>query len=462
MAQVVSGARLAELREAMVGDVVTPEDEAYDELRKVWNGDIDKHPAVIALCTGPADVQAALAFAIRNDLQIAVRGGSHSYPGHSSVEGGIVVDLRRMNKVEVDAEARRVKVQGGAVWADVDPACQQHGLAVTGGHVTHTGVGGLTLGGGVGHLMRKYGLTTDNLLAAEIVTVDGRVLRAAPDENEDLFWAIRGGGGNFGVATEFEFQLHPLGTTVWGGMAFYKADRGRDLMRVYRDVTRDMPDDVNTILAYLHAPPVPFVPEELHFQPMWLVIIVGTDEAIAKQVVAPLVEFGPDAAMLDTLPYLMVQSLVDEPNHPGVNCYLKSDYFDGYSDEVIEIVARHCAKMPPGHSAMINLQLGGAVARVPEGATAFGGRQAGFLCMPTALWEDPAEKDGLVAWSRGFIADLEPFNTNGTYVNLADVESEERLARTYGADTFARLRRVKAKYDPENRLRLNQNIKPAG
>lgn len=460
MAQSISDATVGELREAMQGDVLTPEHAAYDEFRKVWNGDIDRRPAVIAVCAGVADVQAALAFAIRNGLQIAIRGGSHSYPGYSTVDGGLVVDLRRMNRVEVDASARRVKVQGGAIWADVDPVCQQHGLAVTGGHVSHTGVAGLTLGGGMGHLMRKYGLTADNLLSAQIVTVDGQVLRAAPDENEDLFWAIRGGGGNFGVATEFEFQLHPLGTTIWGGLAFYKAERGRELMHIYRDVTRDMPDDVNTILVYLHAPPVPFVPEELQLTPMWLVIVVGTDEAAARSTVAPLLDFGPDAAMIDTLPYLMIQTLIDEPNRPGSKVYVKSDYFDEYSEEVIEVILQHCAKMPPGPSSMINIQLGGAVARVPEGATAFGGRQAGFLCMPTAFWEDEADKAAGVAWSRAFIAALEPFNTKGTYINLADIESDEKLARSYGAEVFARLRQAKAKYDPENHLRLNQNIKP--
>lgn len=461
MAQAISDSALADLRSAMVGDVVTPEHEGYEELRKVWNGDIDKRPAVMALCTSVDDVKAALDFAQRTDLQIAVRGGSHSYPGHSSVDGGLVIDLRRMNKVTVDPERRRVTVQGGAVWADVDPVCQEHGLAVTGGHVTHTGVGGLTLGGGLGHLMRKYGLSSDNLLSAQIVTVDGRVLRAAPDENEDLFWGIRGGGGNFGIATEFEFQLHPLGTTVWGGFLIYTPDKGRALMRAYRDVTTDMPDDVNTIFIYLHCPPLPFIPEQLHFQPVYLVVVIATDQAAGEKAVAPLAAVGPDAQMIDTLPYLMVQSLFDEPNKPGTKLYLKSDYFDGYSDEVIDIFERRVAEMPPGFSALINLQLGGALGRVPEGATAFGGRKAGFLCMPTGVWEDDAQKPAVVAWSRSVIADIEPFNTNGTYINLADIENDERLAKSYGAETYGRLRALKAKYDPQNKLRLNQNIKPA-
>lgn len=460
MAQAITDSALAELRLAMVGDVVTPEHEAYDDLRKVWNGDIDRRPAVMALCASVDDVKAALAFALKSDLEIAVRGGSHSYPGYASTNGGLVIDLRRLNRVTVDPDARRVRVQGGAVWSDVDPACQQHGLAVTGGHVTHTGVGGLTLGGGLGHLMRKYGLTSDNLLSAEIVTVDGRVLRAAPDENEDLFWGIRGGGGNFGIATEFEFQLHPLGTTVWGGLLAYTPDKGRALMRTYRDITDGMSDDVNTIFIYMHCPPLPFIPEQLHFQPVYMVVVIATDQAEGERAVAALRALEPDAQMIDTLPYLMVQGLFDEGNQPGSKVYVKSDYFDGYSDEVIDIFERRCAEMPPGLSALINLQLGGAMGRVPDGTTAFGGRQAGFLCMPTGVWEDDADKAGIVAWSRGVIADIEPFNTKGTYINLADIENDERLQASYGSANYQRLRELKTKYDPHNRLRLNQNIKP--
>ncbi len=460
MAQAVSDATVNELREAMTGDVITPGHAAYDEFRKVWNGDIDRRPAVIAVCGDVDDVRAALAFGIRNDLQIAVRGGSHSWPGYASVDGGLVIDLRRLNKVELDVENRRVKVGGGAVWHDVDPVCQEHGLAVTGGHVTHTGVGGLTLGGGMGHLMRKYGLTTDNLLSAQIVTVDGRVLRAAPDENADLFWGIRGGGGNFGIATQFEFQLHPLGTTVWGGVAMYKAERGRELMRIYRGVVEDMPDDVNTILAYVHAPPLPFVDESLHFQPVWLLIIVGTDRAVAENRVKPLLDFGPDAQMVDELPYLMIQTLIDEANPPGIHSYLKGTYVDEWNDGVIETIARNAAAMPPGHSALINIQLGGAVARVPEEATAFGGRRAAFLSMGQANWHDPAEKPALVAWSKKLAEEMAAFSTLGAYVNLTDFGDDELLVKTYGAANYARLRALKAKYDPENRLRLNQNIKP--
>lgn len=460
MAQVASDAAVGRLREVMTGDVVAPDHAAYDDFRKVWNGDIDKRPAVIALVNDVDDIRAALEFARETGLQIAVRGGGHSWPGHGSVEGGIVIDLRRLNKVEVDPASRRVKIQGGAVWNDVDPKCQEHGLATTGGHVTHTGVGGLALGGGMGHLHRKYGLVVDNLLSAQVVTVDGRVLRAAPDENEDLFWGIRGGGGNFGIATELELQLHPLGTTIWGGVVIYKADRGRELMRIYRQVVEDMPDDVNTILAYLHAPPLPFVPEEMHFQPAWLVIVVGTDPAVAQARVKPLVDFGPDAQMLDTLPYLMIQTLIDEANPHGLLSYLKGTYIDAWSDEVIETIARDAAAMPPGMSALINIQLGGAMGRVSEEATSFGGRKAAFLSMAQANWQDATEKAASVAWARMVAEDMSAFSTLGSYVNLSDGDASQ-TETTYGARNYARLRALKTKYDPENRLRLNQNIPPS-
>jgi len=461
MAQLVSDAAVHELREAMAGDVITPEHDAYDEFRKVWNGDIDKRPAVIAVCADVADVRAALDFGARSGLDIAVRSGGHSWPGLSTADGALVIDLRRLNKVTIDPDAKRARVQGGAVWNDVDQAAQQHGLAVTGGHVTHTGVAGLTLGGGLGHLHRKYGLSSDNLVSVQVVTPDGRVLRAAADENPDLFWGIRGGGGNFGIVTEFEFQLHGLGNTVWAGLIFYAAEQGAELMRTYRKVAASMPDEVNTLFAYMLAPPLPIVPEELHFRPVYAVVVVATDTATGERTLAPLREFGPPLfEMIAEMPYLAVQGLFDEALPHGTQSYLKSHYFDDYSDDVIARITENCAKMPPGHSQMLNIQMGGAIARVPEDATAFGGRQAGFLGMFVGIWMEPGEKDATVDWVRNFAGAMSGFSTAGTYVNLSDRQSEAELATTYG-DKYARLRELKAKYDPENRLHLNQNIKPA-
>jgi FAD/FMN-containing dehydrogenase len=461
MAQVVSEAAVQELREGMVGDVITPDHAAYDEFRKVWNGDVDKHPAVIAVCAGVDDVRAALEVGRRHGMEIAVRSGGHSWPGYSTADGALVIDLRRLNKVTIDAQTRRARVQGGAVWNDVDQLAQQQGLAVTGGHVTHTGVAGLTLGGGLGHLHRKYGLSSDNLLSAEVVTPDGRVLRASGDENPDLFWGLRGGGGNFGIVTEFEFQLHPLGNTVWAGLLFYAAEQGAELMRTYRQVAATMPDEVSTLFAYMYAPPLPIVPEELHFRPIYAVIVVATDTAAGERTMAPLREFGPPLfEMLAEMPYLAVQSLFDEALPHGTQSYLRSTYFDDYTDEVIDRITESCAKLPPGPSQMLNIQMGGAIARVPEGATAFGGRQAGFLGMFVGIWQDPAQKPDVVQWVKDFSEAMSGFSSAGAYVNLSDRQTGAELAATYG-DKLERLRRLKRTYDPDNTLHLNQNISPS-
>ena len=452
---------LDELRRKLSGQVITPEDTEYDEARKVWNGDIDRRPAAIAKCRNVADVQAAVAFARKEGLPIAVRSGGHSFPGHSVADGALVIDLRQINQVSLDAAARRVSVGGGAVWSEVDGATVPHGLAVTGGHVTHTGVAALTLGGGMGHLMRGFGLTSDNLLNAEIVTADGRVLQVSETENPDLFWAIRGGGGNFGIATRLEFQLHPMPETVFGGLIFYAPETGPELMRRYAEICKTMPDQVTTILAYLHAPPLPFVPPEVQFKPGYAVVAVCTDQAIGEKILAPLRKFGPPLfEMIAPLPYPAVQSLFDPALPPGTTAYLNGHYFKHLSEDLIKSVHSHTAQMPPGHSQMLVLQLGGAVGRVPEGKTAFGGRQAGFMSMFVGIWEETGDRAPAVAWARGFTSDTEKLSMGGSYVNLSDEMSETKVANSYGRDTYEKLAKLKAKYDPENVFRLNQNIRP--
>lgn len=458
-----AGSELDALRQAMAGDVLTAESEGYDDARKVWNADIDRRPAAIARCKTVDDVRAALAFGRKQGLRIAVRSGGHSFPGHSIVDDGLVIDLRQMNGVNLDAAARRVVVGGGAVWSEVDSVTTPQGLAVTGGHVSHTGVAGLTLGGGVGHLMRSLGLTADSLLSAEIVLADGRPLKASEAENPDLFWAIRGGGGNFGIATSFEFRLHPLPPTVFAGLVFWAPEKGPDLMRLYNRLCQDCPEGVTTILAYLHAPPFPFVPEPVHFKPGYAVVVCAPDQAAGERFMAPLRQFGPPLfEMLAPMPYHpAVQTLFDPALPWGTRGYLKSHYFAEYSEDVIAAIHANTAKMPPGHSQMLNLQLGGAVARVPEEATAFGGRSAGFLNMAAGIWEETGDREPAVAWARGFSNDLEPLGLGGTYINLADNETGDRLVNSYGREKFERLSAIKAKYDPENVFRLNQNIKPA-
>src|SRR3989449_6597295 len=351
------GARdLARLRHSMAGTVVTPEDAEYDAARRVWNGDIDRHPAAIARCTTTADVRAALVFARENSFPIAVRSGGHSFPGHSTVDDGIVIDLRLINAVTVDARTRLAKVGGGAVWSEVDAATLRHGLAVTGGHVSHTGVAGLTLGGGIGHLMRSLGLTADSLLSAEIVTADGRQLTASPTENADLFWAIRGGGGNFGIATRFEFALHPLEDPLFAGMLFYAPAAGPELMSLYNAFCKRCPDEVGTILAYLHSPPLPFVPEAVRLTPGYALVAVATDRAVGERALRPLREFGPPLfEMLGPMPYQAVNTLFDAANPPGTKGYIKSHYFGEYSDEVISAIHANTARMPAGLSQMLNV-----------------------------------------------------------------------------------------------------------
>lgn len=457
----VSTAAVHELRAVLRGEVITPGDSGFDEARKIWNGDIDRRPAVIARCTSVEDVQAALAFGRERGLRISVRSGGHSFPGLSVADGALMIDLRAMNKVSIDPDARLATVQGGAIWSEVDGPAQALNLAVTGGHVTHTGVAGLTLGGGIGHIMRKFGLAIDNLVSVEIVTADQRALRASATENEDLFWAVRGGGGNFGIATEFVFRLAPLGPTVLGGLAFWAPDQGPELMKRYRDFCRQCPDEVTTLFVYMHAPPFDFVPEDVRLKPGYAVIVAGTDVALAERAVRDLRSFGPPLFdVIGPMPYLALQGMFDAALPHGTRTYAKAHYIDELSDDIIRAIHSETPRMPPGRSQVFVIQMGGAVARVPEDATAFGGRTVGFQALGMGIWDDPAAKDGVVTWVRGFWDALEP-HARGAYVNLGDEQDEAALRKTYGPETFAKLQKIKAKYDPQNVFSLNQNIRPA-
>ena len=450
-----------ELKQRMRGQVLLRGDSGYDEARKIWNGDIDRRPAIIVRCAGVEDVKAAVACARARGISIAVRAGGHSLPGHSVADGALMLDLRDMNKVTVDAAARRAVVQGGAIWSDVDAATQPHGLAVTGGHVTHTGVAGLTLGGGIGHLMRKLGLTIDNLLSAQVVTADGQVLRASATENPDLFWAIRGGGGNFGIATEFELKLAPVGPIVLGGLAFWAAEKGPELIRRYRELCAKCPDEVTTLLVYLHAPPFDFVPAEVRLKPGYAVVVAGTSVAVAEETMKPIRAFGPPLFdIIGPMPYLMLQSMFDPALPHGTQTYFKAHYIHDLDDAVTQRIHSSTAKMPAGRSQFFMVQMGGAVSRVPEDETAFGGRSAAFQTLFIGIWDEAAEKPGRVQWVRDSWSALEPY-AKGAYVNLSDELDESALRTTYGAAKYARLQSIKAKYDPENLFRLNQNIKPA-
>lgn len=453
---------IKDLRSTLRGQVITPSNDNYDEARTIWNGDIDRRPAIIARCSSVDDVRAALAFGRSNDLAIAVKSGGHSMPGFSMVDDALVIDTRPMNEVKVDVKAKRATVQGGALWSELDSATQEHGLAVTGGEVSHTGVAGLTLGGGFGHLARKLGLAVDNLLEVQIVTADGEVLRANADENADLFWAVRGGGGNFGIVTEFVFKLSPIGPTVLGGLAFYAADQGPEFLRRYSAFCANCPDEVRTEVGYLHAPPMDFVPKDVQLKPGYAMVVCGTDVDLAEKTVAEMRKFGPPLFdVIGPMPYLALQSMFDTALAPGTRTYTKARNLNALTDGAIDAITSSCAKMPPGRSMAFLMQMGGAVNRVPDDATAYGGRTAAFQAAFFGIWESEGDKQVNADWARAAWKTLEP-HAEGAYVNLSDTQDLTALEQTYGKAKFEKLRKIKAKYDPENVFRLNQNIPPAG
>jgi FAD/FMN-containing dehydrogenase len=443
------------------GELIRPEDPSYDEHRKVWNGSIDRFPALIARCAGVADVISALRFARRTGLETAVRGGGHSFPGLSVCDGGIVIDLGPMKGIRVDPEARTVRAQAGVVIGELDRETQAFGLAVTGGIVTHTGISGLTLGGGIGWLMRKHGLTIDQLVSVDLVTAEGELVRASRDENADLFWGVRGGGGNFGIVTEFEFRLNPVGPIVLAGPIFWAMEDSPELLRFYRDWIAEAPDDLMTILIHRKAPPLPFVPTELHGKPVVAVACcyAGSVEE-GEKVVRPLKEFGsPVLDLCEPKPYLSHQAMFD-PTYPhGRWYYFRACDVTELSDEVIDITVDHASRISSPLTAFPIWQMGGAVARVGDDETAFSGRAAGHtfnISGTTDAVEGFAEER---EWVRNFWSALEPYHTS-VYTNFLMDEGEERVREAYGADKYDRLKALKQKYDPDNFFRLNQNIPP--
>jgi FAD/FMN-containing dehydrogenase len=445
------------------GEVVRPGDARYDELRKVFNGMIDRRPALIARCRDVADVQAAVNYACANDLAIAVYAGGHGVTGHAVCDGGIVIDLRDMNQVTVDAGARTARIGGGADWGTVDAATQAHGLAVTGGRHPTTGVAGLALGSGSGWIERKFGLTCDNLLSCQVVLASGEVVTASEDERADLFFGLRGGSGNFGIVTEFEFQLHPLGPIVFGGMLMHPAERGAEVLKFFRDFISDAPDEVGGGVAFVSAPHEEFVPEPVRGQPVVGVIVCyAGDPDEGAEVMRPLVEFGPPAmAMVGPIPYAdAVQKLIEPGNPHGLRNYWQATFAE-LPDEACEMFARYGNARPSPFTQAIVLPGGGAVARVDDNAMAFGQRQAPFNIHLLHLWENASEDAEQIAWVKEFYEAMKPWRFGGAYLNFIGDEGGGRVREAFGAEKFARLQGIKAVYDPENRFRLNQNIPPA-
>ena len=448
------------------GRLITADDAEYDTARAVWNGAVDRYPKLIARCSGTADVTAAVRFAREHDLEIAIRGGGHNVAGTAVCDDGIVIDFSAMRAVSVDTAGRTARVQGGALWSDVDRETQAHGLATTGGIVGHTGVAGLTLGGGIGFLMRKHGLAVDNLLAAEVVTAEGSVVRASAEEHPDLFWALRGGGGNFGVVGSFQFALHAVGPTVMAGPVFWAADDTTDVLRFYRDFVAEAPDELGTVVRLGTVPPLPVIPEELHWRPAIAIACcyAGALEN-GERAVRALRKFRtPLVDLLSPTPYAAFQGALDDTVLHGWHYYWKSTNLAGLSDETIAVIADHAytARSPRSYSAMFHL--GGAVARVPHDATAYAGRDAPHNIIIDGVWLPDESGEHAAAetdWARRFHAALQPHRAAGVYVNFLDADDDtSRVREAYGDHTYRRLAEVKAKYDPDNVFHHNKNIRP--
>jgi FAD binding domain/Berberine and berberine like len=453
---------LAEFDAGLRGEIVHRDDPDYDEHRKIWNGSISRRPGLIARCVGVADVIRAVKFAREHGLPTAVRSGGHSFPGASIVDDGLVIDLGPMKGVRVDPEARTARVQAGVQLGELDRETQAFGLAAPSGIVTHTGVAGLTLGGGIGWIMRKHGLSVDRLRSVDVVTADGEFVKASEDENADLFWGIRGGGGNFGIVTEFEFDLVPLGPTILAGPIFWPMERSPEVLRFYRDWVAEAPDDLMTITIHRKAPPLPFVPEELHGKPVVMVICCWIGDAEeGERFIKPLREFGsPVADVCMQKPFLEHQAMFDPSFIPHRWYYMRSCDIKELTDEVIDVTVEHSLKITSPLTSFPIWHTGGAVSRVPDDATAFHGRHAGFTYNITSCTEAAEGFDVEREWVRNFWTALEPWHTT-VYVNFLMDEGEERIRTAYGDEKYDRLKALKRKYDPDNFFRLNQNIPPA-
>ncbi len=454
---------LSEFEAGFHGTLVPPGQNGYEEARAVWNGMIDKRPRAVAQCSDVEDVVRAVDFARRYGWPLAVRGGGHNVAGLATCEGGLVLDLSAMNGVEVDSQTRRARVQGGAIWRDVDAATQPHGLAASAGLVSQTGVAGLTLGGGIGWLRRKYGLSCDNLLSAELVTAAGERVHASERENPELLWALRGGGGNFGVVTTFEFALHPVGPEIAYALVFFDGAQTVQGLRGFRELARSLPDEIAPVLFTGAVPEAEGIPAEIVGKPMLAAaaVYVGPPEEGEERLRSLRDLATPLADLSGRMPYVDIQQFLDEDYPRGRRYYWKSATIGELSDEVIDIVADFAARQPSPISTIDVWLMGGALRREPPGGAAYSGREAGFQVNPEADWDDPAMDDANVGWARGIIEALKP-HTVGTYLNFPGMleEGEQQLRLSFGPH-YERLTQVKRRWDPDNLFRLNHNVPPA-
>jgi hypothetical protein len=445
---------LKEFRASLRGPLLLPGEEGYADARKLWNGMIDKRPGLIARCASVGDVMACIHFARSNNVLVSVRGGDHSAAGTALCDGGLAIDLTSMKSVRVDPTRRTARAEGGTRWGDFDHETQSFGLATTGGTNSDTGIAGLTLGGGLGWLAGKYGLACDNLLSADVVTADGRFLTASPTENEDLFWGLRGGSGNFGVVTSFKYRLHPVGPML-GGMVIHPFEKARDVLRFYSDFSRAIPDEVNTVGALLTAPE--------GFRVAAIAVCYNGSLEEGEKVLRPLREFGPPLMdQIGPMPYTAVQGMMDATFPRGRCYYWKASLMNRITDDAIDAMIQYFAAAPSPHTVVGFQQLGNAANRVGPDDTAFSHRDALYDFLMLSGWEKPSEADGNIQWTRQLFQGIRPFLHGGIYVNAFAEDFEQGVTDAFRPRTYARLVALKQKYDPTNFFRVNPNIRPTG
>jgi FAD/FMN-containing dehydrogenase len=460
MAALNNGA-IEELKRQVGGRVVLPGDPNYDEVRKIWNAMINRRPAVIVQCKGSEDVPHAIQCARQNGLEISVRGAGHNIAGNAVCDGGMMIDLSPMKNVRVDAAKQRAYVEPGAILAEFDEAAQAHGLATPVGINSTTGISGLTLGGGFGWLTRRYGMTVDNLTSVELVTADGNKVRASEDENKDLFWAVRGGGGNFGVVTEFEFKLHPVGPQVLVGLIVYPLDQAKQVLRQYRAFVASAPEELSVWAVLRQAPPLPFLPKEVHGKEIVVLAICHCgDIAEGEKLIAPLRRFGKaHGEHIGVQPYAQWQKAFDPLLTPGARNYWKSHNFRELRDEALDTMIAFAGKLPSPQCEIFVAHIAGAANRVPADAMAYGHRDARFVMNVHGRWDAATQDEAGIAWARAFFDAAAPYASGSTYVNFMTEDESGRTTAAYGAN-YARLADLKKRHDPENVFHLNQNIKP--
>ncbi len=447
--------------ESFDGELIRPDDRGYDEARKVFNGMIDKRPGLIARCASADDVSAAVSHARANDLVIAVRSGGHSVAGMSICDDGVLIDLAGMKEIEVDPEAKLARAGGGVLWGEFDAATQEHGLHTPGGRVTTTGVGGFTTGGGYGWTSSKYGLTCDNLVSAEVVLADGSQVTASESENEDLFWGLRGGGCNFGIATEFEFRLHELGPNVLAGLALWPVSEADRVLHAFRDYVKGAPDELSTACVILTGPPEEFVPAHLQGQPcvgMAAMYVGDPDEG--APVIQPLKDLSPEVDLIMPMPYVQFQSILDAGNQPGFRNYWRGEFMADCPDEAIDTYIDYAKEPLSPFNQIVLFRLGGGLTKLDDEATAFSHRDAEWMFHPIAMWEDPSEDERMIGWVREFSDAMSRFSTGAAYLNFTP--DSDRVRAAYGDEKHEKLVALKDRYDPENLFQHNQNIKPSG